>query len=231
MSDEPREAGTSARVLLNEVRADLEREDRDAIRLAKLWILFRLVVILAVLFYMNWISGPLSRMTPEELTRVASVKLEQRLPEARGRLRDYALSEASAAARQAHSLLIEVPTHLRGVVESRLLGGIDESIRRFETEIESWLTAAPLTLSTSAAADASISIRLEPAAKTIDGWYDASSADGRSLDGYIARLQRGVGLSDAESLDRRLIEAWIALIERGLDPPHEGRLEQARRDF
>lgn len=230
MSTPQREAGTSARVLLNEVRSDLEREDRIAIGRARLWILFRLCVILGVLIYMHWISEPLARMTPDELTRVASVRLEQRLPEARGRLRDYALSEASAAARHAHSLLIEVPTQLRSGVESKLLTSTDALIQDFEIEIASWLTDSMLERASSAGDDPRSPVQLPPpTAERVERWYERSSDGTQALDAYFSHLQRDEGLSDAELLDRRLIEAWMALVGRRAGAPDELRMEQASR--
>jgi hypothetical protein len=162
---------------------------------------------------------------------VASARLEQRLPEARGRLRDYALSEASAASKQAHSLLIEVPTHLRTGVESKLRDSTDSLIQDFEIEITSWLSDSVLQQTPSTGDGLSTPIRLTPPApESVKRWYDSSSGGAQALDAYFSYLQRDEGLSDAEQLDRRLIEAWIALVERREDPPDEGRMEQARRE-
>ena len=53
-----------AKILLDEVRGDLERENRSAAARAKTWIIVRAALIVFVIGYMSWIFGAVASSTP-----------------------------------------------------------------------------------------------------------------------------------------------------------------------
>ena len=75
------------KILLDEVRGELERENHSAAVRAKTGIAVRAALIVFVMGYMFWIFGAVGKLDANELTRVAATSIETRLPELRSQLR------------------------------------------------------------------------------------------------------------------------------------------------
>ena len=67
--------------LLAALRTDIETEDRAAISRTKIGIGIRAVLIVFVFGYMTWISNSVSRLDAGELTRIAAVSVQEKIPE------------------------------------------------------------------------------------------------------------------------------------------------------
>ena len=215
--------------LMMRVRADLDREDRQAEARAKVGIGIRAVLIVFVAAYISWIMGAVTQLDAPALTRLAALNIEERLPDLRAKLRDQAIALAPDLTDQARDLLLQLPVRLREHVEATLVAKTEELIARFETDLDTAVTTVvedQIDLVRGELSDAGPEEQLdaivlgvsdafrETMIEAVDELYYGYSAEIRRLNADLEHLLRGEILTEAEQIDKRLIEAWMVLAHK-----------------
>ena len=222
------EHGSSHEILLA-VRSEIEDDQRKAMLRAKLWIGAQAFLILFVIGYMTWISGALSQLDAPQLTRLAAMEFEARIPELREQVRDYAIEMAPDVTDQARDLFLDIPARVRESFEEQLLARTDSLIAEFEAKLDASLSALiedQIALVQSTSPDASPDEQLDTIVEgvsglfrdtmieAIDAMYVDYSREIRRLSEHLERLRRGVDLTASEEIDKELIETWMVLVHK-----------------
>ena len=215
--------------LLDEVRSDLEREDRRSVSRAWVGVGLRIFFLLFVAGYMTWVHSAVSRLDADSLTKIAAMQLEERLPQMRADLRDYAIARAPEVIDKARDLLLELPAQLRKKVESQLLARSDELIARLESDVDIALGVViddQIEAIRTALPDGSPEDQLDALIlglsdtfrdtmiAAVDELYEQYSAEVTKLNDHLIHLQKDEDLSDSEIIDKKLLEAWMVLVQK-----------------
>jgi hypothetical protein len=215
--------------LLADVRKELEHDDLRALSRAKLGIGLRLVLIAFVIGYMTWVSSAVSKLDAPALTRVAVAHFEDRVPELRAEIRDYAIARAPEVTDRAGDLLVQLPARLREALEGQLLAKTDELISRLETDVDLALTVVvddQIELVRAELPDGTPEQQLDAMIlgvsnvfrdtmiAAVDEMYIEYSGEIRRLNAYLEHLQRSDDLTESEELDKELIETWMVLVHK-----------------
>ena len=219
----------STQEVLTQVRNDLEREQHSAARRAKVWIGVQCLLIVFVIGYMNWISGAVSSMDAESLTRMVAVEIEEEIPHLRAALRDHVLELAPQLTDQAQNLFLEIPTRLRESIENQLLTESDKLMALFEAELDAGLTAIiDERIETVQAAYPDLppeqqldnvvvgvsGLFRDAVIEAVDELYMGHAGTIRKLNAHLLHLQRSDELSESERIDKELLETWMILVHK-----------------
>lgn len=214
---------------LHEIRNHLETEDRGALSRVRTGIILRALLIVVVVGYMTWISSAVSKLDAEELTRIAAAEIEERLPEMRAELRDYAIRMAPDLTDHAKEVFLELPGQMRQFVEAQLLAKTDELIAQFEADVDGAITVViedQIRLVKAGLPGASPEQQLdalvlgvsdifrETMIEAIDELYIGYAGEVRTLNARLDRLLTGHDLTESEKIDKQLIEAWMVLVHK-----------------
>ena len=214
---------------LHALRADLEAEDKRAIKRAKIGIGIRGFLIVLAFVYMSWLLGALSKLDAPALTRIAVDSVEARLPELRANLQTYALDVAPELTDKAQGLFLEVPGHVRRTLEGRLFQATEGLVAQFEDEVEASLTQVvdyQAELMRAEMPDATPEEQLDilvlgvsaefrdTMTEAVDLLYEDYSAEMRKLAAYLERLRTAESLNESERIDKELIEAWMVMVHK-----------------
>ena len=219
----------NARNTFDLLRSDIEKEDHAAISRAKRGVIFRVALTVFVAGYMFWIFGAISQLDAAALTRVASLQFEERLPQFRIELRNYAIEQAPEIMDRAQDFLLALPVKLREGIEHQLIEGGRLVIAGVESNIDHALTvviddqlkalqqAVPGT-SHEQSLDALIlgisDTFRETMVAALDEIYEQYAAEITRLEQHLKHLQHDVDLTDQEMIDKQLIEAWMVLVHK-----------------
>ena len=208
-------------------RTDLEQEDVRALQRVKVAIAVKVVLVVFVAGYMSWIMSVVSRLDARELTRIAAMSVEERVPQWRAEVRDYALAVAPDVTDQARDMFVTLPGHMREYLETELLLATDTVVRRFESDVASAVgTVLDDQIETMKAEmpDSSPEEQLEfmvmgvsglfrdTMTEALDVFYVDYAAEVKKLNAHLDHLLRGDNLTESEKIDKQLIEAWIILV-------------------
>ena len=215
--------------LLAEVHRELENDDLRSLSRAKLGIGLRLFLIVFVIGYMTWVSSAVSKLDAPALTQVAVAHFEERLPELRAEIRDYAIARAPEVTDRAGDLLVQLPAHLREALEGQLLAKTDELIARLENDVDAALTVViddQMELVRTELPDGTPEQQLDAIIlgvsnvfrdtmiAAVDEMYIDYSREIQRLNAYLEHLQRSDDLTESEELDKELIETWMVLVHK-----------------
>ena len=219
----------STEQVFNEIRDDFEQDNRKATVRAKAWIAVRIFLILFVVGYMTWIFSAVSRLDAQELTRIAAVSIEEKLPQFRADLRDFAIERAPELTDQARDMLLQIPGHLREAVEGPLIEKTDDLIVRFETDLNGAISTViddQIELIRAEFPDGTPEEQLdaiilgisdnfsETTREALDGMYEDYVQELQNLNARLNHLLRSPDLTESEKIDKQLIEAWMILVHR-----------------
>ena len=222
------ESGTTQEVL-TQVRNDLEREQHSAARRAKVWIGVQCLLIVFVIGYMSWISGAVSSMDAESLTRMVAVEIEEEIPHVRAAVRDHALQLAPQLTDQAQELFLEIPTRLRENIENQLLTESDKLMAHFEAELNAGLSAiideriqAVQAAYPDLPADQQLDnvvmgvsgLFRDAVIEAVDELYIEHAGTIEKLNAHLVHLQRSEELTESERIDKELLETWMLLVHK-----------------
>ena len=215
--------------LVARVRAEIEQDDRQALNRAKVGIAIRGALIVFVMGYMMWVSSAVSKLDAPTLTQAAMAHFEERLPDLRAEIRDYAIAQAPVVTDRAGDLLVQLPVQLREAIEGQLLAKTDELIARLETDVDAALTVViddQLELVQAELSDGTAEQQLDAIVlgisdvfrvtmlEAIDEMYVEYAAEIRKLNAYLEHLQRSDDLTASAEIDKELLETWMVLVHK-----------------
>ena len=214
---------------LEVIRTEIEQEDNKAIWQTKIGIGIRIFLVVFIIGYMSWIKSSVARMDAAELTRVAATSIEDRIPEFRADLRDYALEMAPELTDTVRNLMVQLPARVRETIEGTLSAQTDRLIAQFEHDLDEALGGVvdkQMKLlqtefggsSPEEQLDALIvgvsDIFRETMLAALDELYVGYSQEVRKLSLQLVHLQKDANLTESEKIDKQLIEAWMVLVHR-----------------
>jgi hypothetical protein len=215
--------------LMAQVREDLEREQKNTARRSKMWIALQCLLIVFVISYMTWLSGAVSSMDAESLTRMVAVEIEEEIPHVRAAVRDHALQLAPQLTDQAQELFLEIPTRLRENIENQLLTESDKLMAHFEAELNAGLTAIideRIEVVQAAYPDLPADQQLDNVVmgvsglfrdaviEAVDELYIEHAGTIEKLNAHLVHLQRSEELTESERIDKELLETWMLLVHK-----------------
>ena len=214
---------------LDLLSTELAKEDEGAISRARRGIVIRVALTVFIAAYMSWILGAVSKLDATELTRIASVEFEERLPDFRIEIRNYAIDQAPEIMDRAQDFLLMLPVRLREGIEHQLMEEGSLVVASVESDVDDALTIV-IEDQLRALRDADPGANHEQSldalilgisdtfrqtmVAALDEIYENYAEEVGRLERHLRHLQNDTELTEQEKIDKQLIEAWMVLVHK-----------------